>query len=476
MFLACNNSRIALAGTIVCALAFAVPPTLAHAQGAGDFSFGNDTQPEQGERSPMTAGEAEALRGLSGPPPQPQGLRVPSTPSSNETEPAAEPSAPVQAFDSEYRVRPGDTLSGIARRVYGAGSLWPLILEANNDVLDGSPSRLGVGMDLTIPALGPEAQARAQRLGRAVSNAGDGSTSGARWLYSEGIARAVVRQFLTFATEGSITYLDPNIKEGDFIERGQVIAYQDQRRPQAEIQTAEASIIQSKGALAVAEATFNEAQANLKLAERTFSRFEILLGQNSASQQEYDEAQASLESARATATSAMLQIGAAKAQIGVTTSALSSAELTRDESYLTAPISGLIARINIREGTYYRPSFISTATEQSVFDTVPVIMIDPTQFEISVSVASNLINELEVGSPVAIEIVDPGAPLEERAPDGEIGLPQPFSDFAIQGTIYAISPVFDSDLRNFLIKVRTNRGEMELRDGATVSMWLRRSR
>ena len=51
---------------------------------------------------------------------------------------------------SEYEVRPGDSLSGIAQKVYGSGSRWNVIFEANRNLLK-SPDWLQVGMTLAIP-------------------------------------------------------------------------------------------------------------------------------------------------------------------------------------------------------------------------------------------------------------------------------------------------------------------------------------
>jgi nucleoid-associated protein YgaU len=57
-----------------------------------------------------------------------------------------------------YTVGPGDTLIGIARKVYGRQNetLYPRIFEANRDKL-ASPARLPVGLVLVIPALEPVA-------------------------------------------------------------------------------------------------------------------------------------------------------------------------------------------------------------------------------------------------------------------------------------------------------------------------------
>ena len=49
-----------------------------------------------------------------------------------------------------YEVRPGDSLSTIAQRVYGSGSRWNVLFEANRELLK-SPDWLQVGMRLQVP-------------------------------------------------------------------------------------------------------------------------------------------------------------------------------------------------------------------------------------------------------------------------------------------------------------------------------------
>ena len=49
-----------------------------------------------------------------------------------------------------YRVRPGDSLATISRRVYGRSDRWPAIFAANRHQLE-APERLVPGMMLVIP-------------------------------------------------------------------------------------------------------------------------------------------------------------------------------------------------------------------------------------------------------------------------------------------------------------------------------------
>lgn len=60
-------------------------------------------------------------------------------------------SAPA-AGGNTYTVAKGDTLIGIARKVYGSEADWKRILEANSTLLKGDASALQPGMKLVIPA------------------------------------------------------------------------------------------------------------------------------------------------------------------------------------------------------------------------------------------------------------------------------------------------------------------------------------
>jgi len=74
-----------------------------------------------------------------------------------ETEEFAFPALPAEILPATvapapetYRVKKGDTLSGIARKLYGDPHAWRPIFEANRDILS-SPDKLRPDMTLTIP-------------------------------------------------------------------------------------------------------------------------------------------------------------------------------------------------------------------------------------------------------------------------------------------------------------------------------------
>jgi LysM repeat protein len=66
--------------------------------------------------------------------------------------PAATPApAPASAAPHNYTIQPGDTLSAIANRFYGAPD-WQRIYAANSAVIGGNPNLIHPGQTITIPA------------------------------------------------------------------------------------------------------------------------------------------------------------------------------------------------------------------------------------------------------------------------------------------------------------------------------------
>ncbi len=60
------------------------------------------------------------------------------------------PSAPPKAPERIYTVKKGDSLSKIAKQVYGDAKQWPKIHEANRDIID-NPDLIHPGQVLKLP-------------------------------------------------------------------------------------------------------------------------------------------------------------------------------------------------------------------------------------------------------------------------------------------------------------------------------------
>ena len=56
-----------------------------------------------------------------------------------------------EQVDRTYTVRPGDSLSKIAKSVMGDAKKWRVLYEANKDVVGGNPDLIQPGQVLKVP-------------------------------------------------------------------------------------------------------------------------------------------------------------------------------------------------------------------------------------------------------------------------------------------------------------------------------------
>lgn len=291
------------------------------------------------------------------------------------------------------------------------------------------------------------------------------------WIFSEGTARAIRREFLSFESAGRVSFVDPDLKEGDTVRAGQVIAYQQQDLANADLANAEAAIVEARTQRSIAEASVAEATANLSLAERTFGRYKTLLAQESASQQEYEESRAKLAQARAAKDKAKRQYEAATAQIAAAQAQLSRTEVVARESRLVSPMDGTLARLNIEQGYYFSPQQVQSTSEANALNTVPVVIIDASAFELTVSLPSYAYQQVQVGNAVRVEPAQRQNQSRGGSSSGPAGSGPPAAA-RVNGSVYAVSPSVDPQTRTFAVKVRTTDGAASLQDGSYVTAWI----
>lgn len=297
------------------------------------------------------------------------------------------------------------------------------------------------------------------------------------WVYAQGTARAGEREFLSFESAGRVAYLDPRLEEGDRVRRGQVIAYQQQARAEAGVANARSTLTNARTEVTVAQANQRQAAASLELARETFERYRQLLALDSASQQEYDEAEARLAEARAAKEKADAQLAAVRANVNAAQAGVDEAQVSVTESRIVSPINGIIARLNIEQGQYFSPQAIQTNSESGALSSVPVVIINPSRFEITVQLPAFERNAIEIGSEVLIEAGDRMA-ATARETDARPGIGAgrapglSVSDYAVRGRVVAISPSLDPERRSFQVTLRTNSGAVRLQDGEFVTTWI----
>jgi RND family efflux transporter MFP subunit len=340
------------------------------------------------------------------------------------------------------------------------------------------------------------------------------------WVFADGFASAVKIKHLTFEVPGTINYLKKisgrDLREGDFVKKGELLAQVDDRRlasdiaiaiakeadarqqlstaqanlgqAQAGVRQTQAELAKAKASLVSAQAQLKKAQANEAFAKTEWQRYQELHEQGAISTSElevkeknFQDTQADVEAAKAeveavgeniravqsSIDSAKQNVRAAEAQVTATQSAIAAAraqvsksQVIREDAQIKAPFDGQIAYLNIQEGDYWTPQRISTQTYQDVVERVPIIVIDPNAFEVSVELPAFEGERVKVGDRAIISL------------DGQTNSKAAIENASAEGRVFSVSPSVTPGARAVSVKIRINKGTANLRQGAKVVAWI----
>ena len=390
------------------------------------------------------------------------------------------------------------------------------------------------------------------------------------WVSGDGFANALRAKHLTFEISGTVEYITKvdgrDLKEGDFVFGGQLLAQIDDRTLQADLAQSQAgaaealeqessalaqrqqafaqveqaraqveqaraqldqqesSVVSANAQLRQAQANLSRAQADLKSAEssrelavRDVERYRGLVSQGietrrqlevSESQleqadaqvaaaeagirsasEEVAAAQASIESARSQVVAAQSNIdalesnalalesnvSAADAQINAALAGIVSAdtqvtrrEVAIEDSQIVAPFDGVVAYLNIREGEYWSTQILNTSTYQNVVESIPIIVIDPSEFEVDI--------ELPAFQGAAVKPGQQAIVLREEdvseAQTGQLTGDQLRERAIAEGRVFSVSPSVTPGGRAVKVTVRIPQGTANLKHGARVVTWI----
>ena len=258
------------------------------------------------------------------------------------------------------------------------------------------------------------------------------------WVSSEGNVQAVNYKHLAFEVEGDVTYIaDRNgrrLRSGDRVTEGELLATVDDRELLADVSQAQAAIAearqnraaaaaevaqaqtqvaQARSQVRQAQAQVNKALTGRNLAQTNLERYRILVEEGAISESEFDSrvstaqdagadvsaTQAEVAAAQEQVRSAQAQVQAAQEQYKATQSAITTAQarLTQarvalEGTSLYAPFDGIVAYLNINEGEYYSPQIVSSqlgGDYQGILNRIPMVIIDPSQYEVIVDLAGS---------------------------------------------------------------------------------------
>ncbi|MCP5149118.1 MAG: efflux RND transporter periplasmic adaptor subunit [Ectothiorhodospiraceae bacterium] len=299
------------------------------------------------------------------------------------------------------------------------------------------------------------------------------------WVYGQGTARSARREFLMFEVPGRVEWVrggadGDELKEGDIVrgpepgERlGELLAHQDTRELDAEIDSARSVVREARQQLVGAEAELARAEARARQVDLDLDRKAALQRRQAISRAEYDVAAAAADEARAGVAAARAAVDAARAGIQTATARTRSLEVAREKLHLYAPMDGVVASVNVSPGHYWSPSFLNTSSEEAVLRTVPILIIDPTRLEVTVDLPSfdgSRVREGQLGFLLTAETAEQAAALGAGA--GSI------EELALPAIVHAVSPMVSPQGRSIRTKLRTSGPVGGLRDGMHVSVWI----
>lgn len=261
------------------------------------------------------------------------------------------------------------------------------------------------------------------------------------------------------------------VKEGDRVEKGQVLARIDSRdivaqanQAKAAVKALEAQILQASTATSLqdqtaqatvdaAQAQLNRANADLRLAEADYKRFSKLVKSGSVSRQLFETYQARYEAAKSAYDQAEASL--AKAQAGLlqvsmsrnneatalgklqqSQAALQQVEVALDETEIKAPFAGIITAKYVEEG-----AMVSTG--------MPLVAIqDPLDNWVNVKVKETELGKYQIGQKISL-----------LGRDGALKVQGTIADISKKpefATYRATNERDDTDIITFNVKIRVN--------------------
>jgi HlyD family secretion protein len=175
-------------------------------------------------------------------------------------------------------------------------------------------------------------------------------------------------------TAGVVREVD--VIEGDTVSKGQILARQEDDAPRLAVQTAQADLLQAKAQLGVT-------QVQLAAAQRESARLARLDGV--VSNQQKDQAADAIATAQAS-------LAAEQAAIGVAETQLNEARYRLEQTYVRAPVDGVIVR-----------RYANPGTGASTLNVTPMFDLEPAGARIvRAEVSESALPEVSLGQPVRI--------------------------------------------------------------------------
>lgn len=232
-----------------------------------------------------------------------------------------------------------------------------------------------------------------------------------------------------------------NVQQGDTVARGAVLARVRANDYAVKVDQASGQLAQMRATLANSARQVEEAEVAAEKARLDFERAQALFASQSMTKSEYDAAKSQYDLNKAKIATAKSHLGVVEAQIAAAEAAQTAAAITRDDTFLKAPFSGLLLQRSVEVGELISPG-------KSAF-----MLADTSVVKAQFGVPDLDIQNLKTGSSLTVDL--------DALPGKEF-----------TGQITSISPSADQKTRLFEVEVSISNPDRLLKVGMIASLTL----
>lgn len=189
-----------------------------------------------------------------------------------------------------------------------------------------------------------------------------------------------------------------NVKEGDEVKKGDVLARIDPEIYRANYERMRANLNSQKANLANARARKAQVDAEFANAKLSFERSKKLWDQQVISEAEFDQAKAAFEVAQAEVEAALQSIKSAEFAVESAKASLDEAEENLTKTAVVAPSDGTVSKLNVEQGERV------TGASQFSAGTEIMRLANLEEMEVNVEVNENDIVRISMGDTCIIEV------------------------------------------------------------------------
>ena len=205
--------------------------------------------------------------------------------------------------------------------------------------------------------------------------------------------------------------IELNVKEGDVVKKGQLLARIKPESYQAVVEQSVAQLDNTKAQLSTAKARISQAtaivsqaQAQAQAAQEAYTRAQELFGKKIISKADLESAESSYKSTKASVESAKADLEAAKHTadaasytIKATEATIKEAKINLNKTTIYAPTDGIISLLNVKKGEKVVGTLQMTGTEM-----MRIANFD--NMEVRVDVSEGEITKVKLSDTATVEV------------------------------------------------------------------------